>query len=523
MSRPPALVLAGHGSQRHPNSSAPLEAHADRIRSSGPFDEVQTAFWKEEPTLRGFAETLRSPAAVVVPILTSEGYFANEVFPRELGVDAPESRAVDVDLAYADPVGTHAAMVDVIVDRVESARTGPPGSVAVALVGHGTERNARSARATRTHAGRLRDRERYARVEPLFLDEEPAVADLTDHVDAAEVVVVPFFVADGHHTTRDVPDAFGHPGIGETADVGGRIVHYTGAVGTEPALADVIVERAEEALAERGWSDDAAAESPGTDAPDALGPGPASGADEAFLDWVDAGTGSREWGQLSIRADPNGFELRHRADDGRARSSLTALDDPATLRDHVRHDDRGRYRPLSGAQTLPTGWVLAGVDGEAFVRAVEFVYPDSVARWHRERRGRLSTTPFEDTVDRQTGFYADLDDLDSSALEAVADAVCGDCVRDRQWSTGEETERGGEGDTAEGDEPIPCAEACPFFLSAAHAFRDVDPEAAADVDPTVPPGDLEAPGNRYRVRFAEALAGQTRERRDPVPTAGGGD
>lgn len=485
MSDRPALVLVGHGSHRGPGAADALYAHADRLRASGPFEEVRPAFWQEEPSLRSVRRTLHRSSAVVVPVLTSEGYFAEEVFPRELGVDDLADARADVELAYADPVGTHPALADVVADRVEVARSGPAEELGVVLVGHGTDRNPNSAAATRSHAERLRARGDYAEVAARFLDEAPAVADLTDHVAAEEVVVVPVFVADGPHTAVDVPSAFGHPGIGETARLDGRTVHYTGAVGTAASLSDVIRERAEEAAARLRTEP---------------GDGPAAGAPAAFASWVETADGGRALGELHVSSRAGGFELRHRIDAGRPRSAMDALDAPRDLRDRARTDDRGRYRPLSGARSLPTGWTLGGLDAAGLDRAVNAVYPGAVAAWHRDRRGDLDVTPLAATVDRQTGRYAELAALDPRALDAAVEAVCGDCVREPRWTDG------AEGDAGGGSTAIPCAEACPFLLSAAHALRGVEPAGVDDEDPAAPVGAFEVAGNRYRTRFARGLA-----------------
>lgn len=495
MSGTQALVLAGHGSQRHARSAAPVHAHADRIRAGGGFHEVRTAFWKEEPTLGDVATTVESDVAYVVPVLTSEGYFADEVFPREL--DAPDDghRASSPDIRYTEPAGTHPAMTAVVEDRVEVTRDGPAEAAAVVVVGHGTERNERSADSTRSHADRLRDRGRYAEVEALFLDEPPYVDDALEHVSAPEVVLVPLFVADGYHTTADVPAALGHPGVGETAVIDGRRVHYTGAVGTEPSLADVIVERAVEAGA-----------SPDVDVPSPR----LSPAESEFVRRLRDGPVA--WGELSIDITDGGFLIRHRADANLPSESLASVDGPSTLRERVRHDDDGRYRPLSGAETLPTGWELAGLDTTGLVRAVRAVYPGSIAHWYRDRSDQLVVTDFRETVDRQTGIYADLDRLSQAELDAATEAVCGGCVRSRRWGIddGEDPDAGG----------IPCREACPFFLSAAHAFLDSG-RAAAELDSEVPAGAFEDPANRYRVEYSRAIE-QRRGGEPPIQSPGGG-
>jgi sirohydrochlorin cobaltochelatase len=269
-----ALVIVGHGSHRNPASDEPAFAHADRIRETGAFEEVREAFWKEEPSPREVLRTVASGEIYVVPLFVSEGYFTEEVIPRELrlegwdpalwdstGTSASHATLTDADTGkavhYTGPVGTHDAMTDVIVRRAESVTGDPdvgPG-FGLAVVGHGTKRNANSAKAIRYHADRIRERDRFSEVRALYMDEEPEIDDVADHFDTEDVIIVPLFIADGYHTREDIPEDVGLTGDYRTgwetpATVDGTRIWYAGAVGTEPLMADVVLERAADAGAD---------------------------------------------------------------------------------------------------------------------------------------------------------------------------------------------------------------------------------------------------------------------------------
>ena len=270
----PALVIVAHGSHLNAESSTPTFDHADRIRATGAFDEVREGFWKEEPAFREVLRTVESDEVYVVPLFISEGYFTEEVIPRELRLDGwdPETwdsdgasathatlEASDVDktVHYCGPVGTHDAMSDVIVQRAESV-TGDSdvgAGFGLAVVGHGTERNENSAKAIEYHADRIRERDRFEEVRALFMDEDPEVDDVTDYFESDDIVVVPLFVADGYHTREDIPEDMGltddyRKGWNTPAEVDDHRIWYSGAVGTEPLLADVVLERARDAGAD---------------------------------------------------------------------------------------------------------------------------------------------------------------------------------------------------------------------------------------------------------------------------------
>ncbi|MFC6864485.1 CbiX/SirB N-terminal domain-containing protein [Halomicroarcula sp. GCM10025817] len=270
----PALVIAAHGSHLNAESSTPTYTHADTIRATGAFAEVRESFWKEEPSFREALRTVDADEVYLVPLFISEGYFTEQVIPREFrlggwdpdlwssdGTSATHATLTADDTGqtvhYCGPVGTHDAMSDVIVQRAESV-TGDPDigeGVGLAVVGHGTERNENSAKAIEYHAGRIRDRGRFDEVQALFMDEDPEVDDVTEYFESDDIVVVPLFIADGFHTQEDIPEDMGltddyRLGYDVPTAVDGHDIWYAGAVGTEPLMADVVLERAADAGAD---------------------------------------------------------------------------------------------------------------------------------------------------------------------------------------------------------------------------------------------------------------------------------
>ena len=269
-----ALVIVAHGSHLNPDSSTPTHRHADTIRPTGAFDEVKTGFWKEEPSLREVLRTVESEEVYVVPLFISEGYFTEQVIPRELRLSGWNPTEWDSDgltantatltaedtgqtVHYCGPVGTHEAMTDVLVRRAETV-TGDPDvgeGFGFAVVGHGTERNENSAKAIEYHADRIGELNRFEEVQALYMDEEPEVDDVTDYFETEDVVVVPLFIADGFHTQEDIPEDMGltddyRTGYDVPTAVDGHRIWYAGAVGTEGLMADVVLERAADAGAD---------------------------------------------------------------------------------------------------------------------------------------------------------------------------------------------------------------------------------------------------------------------------------
>src|SRR6185295_2594413 len=119
-----ALVLAGHGSTLNADSSAPTYQHGDELRRRKIFGQVLECFWKIEPAICAVLRGVFARRVFVVPLFISEGYFTQEVIPRELGLPRKSSGEFERMLKrgnqviwYTDPIGTHERMTRVLLSR----------------------------------------------------------------------------------------------------------------------------------------------------------------------------------------------------------------------------------------------------------------------------------------------------------------------------------------------------------------------------------------------------------------------
>src|SRR5215212_2013819 len=151
-----ALVIVGHGSHLNEDSSLPVYEHAGRIRETAEFDEVVECFWKEEPSMRHVLDTVEAEDVCVVPAFIYEGYFTQQVIPRELGLAEPISTKCEKTVRYASPPGTFEGMPEVILERTEDLMRGREvsGRTALVLLGHGTDLNKNSGGVVYLNAGR---------------------------------------------------------------------------------------------------------------------------------------------------------------------------------------------------------------------------------------------------------------------------------------------------------------------------------------------------------------------------------
>src|ERR671915_205546 len=245
-----ALVIVGHGSHLNEDSSLPVYEHAQRIRATGEFDEVVECFWKEEPSMRHVLDMVESDEVYVVPAFISEGYFTQQVVPRELGLEGTVTKKGYKTVRYAGPLGTFEGMPDVILERVNDLVRGKEtsGRTALVLLGHGTDLNKNSGGVIYLNAGRIRERGLYDLVEVGFLDQEPEIGAVVEEVEAENVVLIPVFIAEGWHTRETIPEDLGL--TGEVTVRGSKTIYYGAPVGTHPSVANLIAARARETMSE---------------------------------------------------------------------------------------------------------------------------------------------------------------------------------------------------------------------------------------------------------------------------------
>jgi sirohydrochlorin cobaltochelatase len=267
------LVLLGHGSTLNADSAAPTYQHADELRKRGSFASVIEGFWKQEPGLAGVLRGAYSPRVFIVPLFISDGYFTEEVIPRELGFRTDVGGGFEriqtrgnQTLFYCEPVGTHASMTNVLLARAEGIikrypfpRAPKSSDITLFIAGHGTGNNENSRTSIERQVELIRSLNVYAGVHAVFMEEEPRIAECYALSQTRNIVVVPFFISDGLHSFEDIPVMLGEaervvkarfesgqPTWRNPTEKKGKLVWYTQSIGNEPHIADVILERVQE-------------------------------------------------------------------------------------------------------------------------------------------------------------------------------------------------------------------------------------------------------------------------------------
>jgi sirohydrochlorin cobaltochelatase len=270
------LLVLAHGSTLNDGSELPAKAHAAALGCRGLFAEVRACFWKQEPRVARALSEIRTPRVVIVPFFVGAGYFVEEVIPEALGLKTPGQpafprvqRREGAICHYAEPVGTHPGVTAVLLRRAREVvlrhpfpRCPAPGETTLVVAGHGTERSRISRLAVDREVARIRGLGRYAQVEPAFMEEEPRLTDCLLATGSRHVVVVPFFMSDGLHVREDIPVLLGESQalVAERLALGkapwrnptgrqGKLVWYAPGLGSDPLMAELILERARAALA----------------------------------------------------------------------------------------------------------------------------------------------------------------------------------------------------------------------------------------------------------------------------------
>ncbi|MCG3131907.1 MAG: Porphobilinogen deaminase [Phycisphaerae bacterium] len=261
------LILAAHGGGDGSDANALLRKTAKQIAERIGFDVGLAAFRLGEPSWRDALRGATGDFAVIVPVMTSEGYFHGL-----LGEEVHAARlAVPARFFLTAPLGTHPDIAELAGDRLRtligSYDLDPQRTVAV-VCGHGTPRNPESRRATVALALRLARQKHCVSCIPAYLDEDLRIEDAPRRLRGYHLVVLPFLIGGAYHATSDIPRRLGlsmkevdpreAPRGLAAAGLDNRWMICDEAIGRLPGIERIITARAVEGLSERAGSEDSA-------------------------------------------------------------------------------------------------------------------------------------------------------------------------------------------------------------------------------------------------------------------------
>lgn len=224
-----SLILAVHGIRGGPGCAVD---HAAALGARRLFAHVGYGCHKGEPDLVEVVRAAPTADVLVAPLLMAEGYTLRALSARLEDGLPPQQRPL-----VLPALGVHPRFASLIEREAEvgcADKGWPMRETALLIVGHGTRRDPNSGGTTRGHAVEIERRGRFAEVAVAFLDQEPSVPDALAALTAPRCVAVGLFLDRGEHGEEDIPELL--------APAGGRAV-YTGPVGVDPLIPDLILEQ----------------------------------------------------------------------------------------------------------------------------------------------------------------------------------------------------------------------------------------------------------------------------------------
>jgi sirohydrochlorin cobaltochelatase len=254
----------------------------------------------------------------------------------------------------------------------------------------------------------------------------------------------------------------------------GRLLYYSGAIGTEPLMAEIILDQVRDFDAKHGVNDECRMTN------DEL--------KTALAAWLQAGRDSI--GEIAISTTADGtFSLCHIADlDQDELQVHHAAHDALFI---ARNDASGAFRPLHSAPTLNRGWRLDLATLDELRLALDFFYPAAIGMAHALEQDKLASVPLREVLDRQTGMYRFANNITDEQAHAMIGKCCANtkCLRRILWPLSDsqpmthEAESKTQPNHAPNAIPLLCIEACTHIVSAARkvareSFETVQPKSA---------------------------------------------
>jgi sirohydrochlorin cobaltochelatase len=230
-----ALLLCAHGRGAAADHHTP-ETLADTLRARGDFAQVETCYLRGEPGVAAALSRVGVDSIVLVPLLMADGHTSQVLLPAALAEAGESAGRVRVTA----PVGTSpalAALVQAAAQAECDAKGWAAAETTVLVAGHGTPRHPESGASAERLAARIAETDAFRGAVTAFIEQEPRIEAALRAIRPDPCVVVGFFMDHGGHSADDIPAAIAaaHPDA-----------TYTGAIGADPGLADIIASLGEQ-------------------------------------------------------------------------------------------------------------------------------------------------------------------------------------------------------------------------------------------------------------------------------------
>lgn len=207
------VMLAAHGCGDDSRANRRVRALAEEVsRRTGM--AVIAGFNLGSPSWADAIDGLDTERVLVVPLMTSEGYFSGTVLPERCGAAESASRK---RIRYAPPIGLRPELARAIVAQACATVTEfgvDPSNATVLVVGHGTRRHPMSADATLTLAQAIADAIPGADSRAVFLDQDPLLEHVGHTLTRRDILIIPHLLGGGDHAEKDIAERLALPADG---------------------------------------------------------------------------------------------------------------------------------------------------------------------------------------------------------------------------------------------------------------------------------------------------------------------
>ena len=211
-----ALIIS-HGQPSDPaQAEADLTALAARVAGHLPGWRVGSATLAAPGALTRALAGL-GPQGRAYPLFMAGGWFTRTHLPARL------AEAGGLDWTVLEPMGCDPAVHDLAVQQAQMS-----GAGSLILAAHGSSRSSVPSDIALMLARRIATETPIARVEAAFIDQDPQLAQCTNH--DPDAVCLPYFAASGGHVTDDIPLALSQAGFR------GRLLPALGLAAEIPAI-----------------------------------------------------------------------------------------------------------------------------------------------------------------------------------------------------------------------------------------------------------------------------------------------
>ncbi len=378
-------------------------------------------------------------------------------------------------------------MTRLLLHRADEVAPGVPrNETSLVIVGHGTTLNEQSRKAIESQVALIRGGGHgFAEVLDAYMEEAPFVKDWDELAASPNVVVVPFFIADGLHSYQDIPVLLGleaEPTAAASRNdvfrnnphhLRGRKLYYSSAIGTDPLMVDVILDQARDFELRHGISNV-----------------------ECRMSNVEVELPKPAFtiGQVQASRLPDGrWLLHHVADETTSYPTAAVFTSPEAAREIALYDEAGQFRPLKSAPNLRRGWLLQVANDADLRLALDFIYPGALGLFRHFQAGTLRPVHLRETLGRQTGMYRFANRISDSDAENLVARQCDpstQCLRRITWGLHETQPFQGlppgkrsPTDPTPGEVPLICVEACTHLVSAARELARANHAALSQDKP----------------------------------------